>query len=358
MVRSKQILDANGQIEGWYGSASDIHDWRVAADGLKEREDLLHRFYESDATLMWTGVVATREIEALNPDCRKAWGLPEDDSPCTWENWLAFAHPDDRPQLSNLFDQAAGGDVAQVRFRSLSATGSMRRFHATGFSLPNGDDGRKRIGGLIVEVASNDDPRVYLVDSEPASQNAMFHALTRKGFRVRAFDDPSEFQKISGDLAPGCVVVVVRADIEPSLKTAAILKTNRRLPWIAIGDFENRLHDVVQLMKFGAADILTSPAPEDVAAASHAALAVTFGKAAESRAPADARQKITQLSQRERQVFDGLVAGGTNKTIAKDLDLSPRTVETHRAHLMDRLGVNTLAELVKLAAEGQMEPRG
>ena len=357
-IRAQQIVDEGGEVSGWYGSASDIHDWRMAADNLKEREELLHRFYESDATLMWVGVVATREIEALNPGCRKAWALPEDGSPTTWENWLSFAHPDDRPQLSNMFDQAAGGDVIQARFRSISETGSMRRFHATGFAIPDGGDGRKRVGGLVVEVASNEDPRIYLIDAEPGSQNAMFHGLTRKGFKVRAFDDAAEFQKISGDLAPGCAILVIRGDIESSLKTAAILKANRRLPWIAVGDFEDRLHDVIQLMKLGAADILTSPGPDDVAAASHAALAVTYGKAAESRAPADARQKITQLSQRERQVFEGLVAGGTNKTIAKDLDLSPRTVETHRAHLMDRLGVKTLAELVKLSAEGRIESRG
>lgn len=357
-IRAQQITDETGDVTGWYGSASDIHDWRAAADGLREREELLHRFYESDATLMWLGVAATREIEALNPGCREAWNLPEDGSPTTWENWLSFAHPDDRPQLSNLFDKAASGEVAQARFRSVSPTGSTRRFHATGFSIPNGSDGRKRVGGLVVEVPSNDDPRIYLIDSESASQNAMFHGLTRKGFKVRAFDDAAEFQRISADLAPGCAILVVRGDIEQSLKTAAVLKANRRLPWIAIGDLQDRLHDVIQLMKLGAADILASPQPDDVAAASSAALAVTFGKAAESRAPADARQKITQLSQRERQVFEGLVAGGTNKTIAKDLDLSPRTIETHRAHLMDRLGVGTLAELVNLAAEGRIESRG
>ncbi|RZI59935.1 MAG: DNA-binding response regulator, partial [Zymomonas sp.] len=59
---------------------------------------------------------------------------------------------------------------------------------------------------------------------------------------------------------------------------------------------------------------------------------------------------------REREVLDGLVAGCTNKAIALKLSLSPRTVETHRAHLMDRLGVSTLAELLKLAAEAALEP--
>ncbi|NBW08123.1 MAG: PAS domain S-box protein [Caulobacteraceae bacterium] len=352
MVRSQEIFNDAGEVSGLCVSATDIDDWRRAAEGLNASSDLLRRFHGCEATLMWVGSVATREIEALNPDKRQAWRLPEDGRPIAWESWLDFAHPDDRPQLSNLFDQAAAGGVAQARFRSVSPEGAVRRFHATAFTIPATADGARRIGGVVVEVASNDDPRVYLVDSDPASQNAMHHALTRKGFRVRAFDDAAQFQKIAGDLAPGCAVLVVRGDIDKTLKAAAVLASNGQLPWIAVGDLQHRLNDVVQLMKLGAADILAMPGPDDIAAASHAALARALGKAGETRAPADAAHKIMQLSPRERQVLDGLVAGGTNKTIAKALDLSPRTVETHRAHLMDRLCVSTLAELVKVAAEG------
>lgn len=79
----------------------------------------------------------------------------------------------------------------------------------------------------------------------------MSHGLIRKGFRVRAFDDPAEFQKISGDLAPGCAVLVVRGEIAETPRTAVVLKASRRLPWIAIGDLQSRLNDVVQLMKLG-----------------------------------------------------------------------------------------------------------
>jgi len=353
MVRCRQVRNEAGVVTGWCGSASDIDDWRGAADGLKERDELLKHFHEGEATLMWVGTVATREVEALNAGSRSVWALPEDGRPIVWEEWLNFAHPDDRPQLSNLFDRAAAGEVAQARFRRASANGAVRRFHVTGFSIPSGDDGSKRIGGLIVEVASDTEARIYLIDNDAPSQNTLSHGLSRQGFKVRTFDDDTEFQKISGDLQPGCVVVAVDGDFDQTLKTAAALRATRNLPWIAIGDFGNRLQDVVQLMKLGAADVLTSPDLEAVATASRAALAVAYGKAAGSRAPADARQKLTQLSPRERQVLDGLVAGGTNKSIAKALDLSPRTVETHRAHLMDRLGVSTLAELVKLAADGQ-----
>ncbi|MFC5342834.1 PAS domain-containing protein [Brevundimonas staleyi] len=358
IVRAQQIPDNEGNVTGWVGSASDIHDWRSGADKADETEGLVRRYHESEATLMWVGTVVSREIESLNPDTCATWALPDDGSPIVWETWLDFAHPDDRALLSTMFDRAAAGEVAQTRFRSPGPNGTVRRFHATAFAMPTGADGMRRVGGLIVEVASSDDPRIYLVDDRPAAQDSMAMALVRRGFRVRSFDDEAAFRKISADLAPGCVVLAVGDDIEPALKTASVLKADGRLPWIVTGALQDRLRDVVQFMKLGAADILNSPGPDDVAAAGHAALAIAFGKSTDTQAPANARQKIFELSPRERQVFDGLVKGGTNKTIGRDLNLSPRTVETHRAHVMDRLGVSTLAELVKLASEGGVTSKG
>lgn len=354
MVRARQVLDDDGHLVGWFGSASDIDDWRRAVDQQSHHEDLLHRFYDSKVALMWVGSVASREIHALNPGSHRTWAMPSDGSPVKWESWISFAHPDDRPLLSGLFDRAAAGEVAQIRFRSLAADGSIRRFHITGFWMPGEDGGAERVGGMVVEVASNDDPRIYLVEPGASSGHRLAASLSRKGYRVRVFGDLTQFQQHAADLAPGCVVLSMTGEIEPILRAAAVLRVDRRLPFIAIGEVSHRLHDVVQLMKIGASDVLDCPEPEDVAAASQAALAIAFGKVSESRAPTDARQKIEQLSHRERQVLDGLVAGGTNKSIAKALDLSPRTVETYRAQLMDRLGVSTLAELVRLAAEGRM----
>jgi PAS domain S-box-containing protein len=351
MVSATPILDDAGLITGWFGSAADIDEWRRAADELTDRDELLHRFSESEEALMWVGEASTRKIQALNRDCAEAWSLPPNPGGVNWETWIQFAHPDDRPQLSIVFDQAAAGEVAQARFRSAPTAPRMRRYHVTAFAMPGETTGR-RVGGMIVEVASADDPKVYLIDPRLGSRNAMSHGLTRKGFRVRTFDDAAEFQKIAGDLAPGCVVVAVREDVEPIAKLAAALKRDRRLPWIAFGDLSGRLEDAVALMKLGARDILNAPTSDEVASAGNAALAVAFGKRSEPPQGNGGQRKIDQLSPRERQVLEGLVAGGTNKSIAKDLNLSPRTVETHRAHLMDRLGVGTLAELIKLAAGG------
>jgi FixJ family two-component response regulator len=69
-----------------------------------------------------------------------------------------------------------------------------------------------------------------------------------------------------------------------------------------------------------------------------------------------ARASIAAMSTREREVLERLLAGGTNKTIARDLDISPRTVEIHRAHVMQRLGAQTLPEAVLLAAAAGLRP--
>lgn len=106
----------------------------------------------------------------------------------------------------------------------------------------------------------------------------------------------------------------------------------------------------VAAMKAGAADFIEKPFDDDtILKAVWRALSIrsaTDARAAEQRVAA---QRIEGLSQRERQVMDGLVAGKANKVIAYDLDISPRTVEIYRAHLMIKTGAHSLSELVRLA---------
>lgn len=343
LVRARQILGDDGTVLAWCGSAADIENM-AAPD-----HNPLSQFAEGHAALMWMGTVATREVHALNTEALPAWGLPESEQGVAWEDWISFADPDDRAQLSALFDRAAAGEVAQASFRGVARSGVTRRFHATGFQIPPGTDAKPRVGGLIVEQKIETGARIYLIDTDAASQNGLFHRLTRQGFRVRAFDTAADFQRVSGDLAPGCVVLVDHGDGASTLRAATMLSGANGLPWLVVGHFEHRLQEVVQMMKLGAADILTDPADDSVGDAAQGALTTTYGRSLD-RTGGEARQKLAQLSSRERQVFDGLIAGGTNKTIAKALDISPRTVETHRAHVMDRLDVTTLAELVQLAS--------
>mgnify|MGYP003578035839 CR=1 FL=1 len=166
--------------------------------------------------------------------------------------------------------------------------------------------------------------------------------------------------KVADDLQPGCVVLFAPRCSDATLQAGGALSLMRDgLSWIAVGDFEDRTEDAVQLMKLGAADVVAeSRGFESILGAVVAALPVRRDKAAdtEDRQTVEARRKISELSRREREVLQGLLAGRTNKAIALDLALSPRTIETHRAHVMDKLGVGTLADLLKLASTAGTNP--
>jgi len=356
LIRAQQVWDNEGRLGGWYGSAVDIDDWRNAADALTNQDDMFREFSGTESTLMWRADVATRQAIGLNPQFRSAWALPMAGDPVPWEEWVASVHPDDRPQMAGAFDRVAAGETLQGKFRALTPDGGLRWFHATAFPIPGADGVVARIGGLLIDVTSEADPRVYLIHPDAAGQNRLSHVFTRAGFKVRTFDEAAAFSKISGDLMPGVVVLATDDALTSLVKGAGFLGLNGpRFPWIAVGLIDHEIDEVVKLMKLGAANVLSSAGEaEALVLAVRASLPAAPKTMDAPRAPSsDARQRIAELSRREREVLEGLAAGGTNKTIALSLSLSPRTVETYRAQLMDRLGVRTLAELLRLAAEAK-----
>lgn len=357
IVRCQQIHASTGDLIGWCGSATDIDDWRVAADGLGERDELLRDFYGAEGSLLWVADVDTRTVTPINPDSRLAWAISAEGTTTAWEDWATRVHPDDRALFLAGFERATAGETVQVKFRLSAEAGMARRLQLTAFAISPDSSQNRRIGGMVVEVGQDLNPRIYLVESDPARQNGLHHALSRDGFRVRAFDSAPALERVADDLLPGCVLLAVEGDLSSTLRTAAALKSNRRLPWIAVGNFEHRLSDVVQLMKLGASDVLCDPGADAVAAACRAALALLKPDVESPRPSEGARRRIAELTRREREVLEGLVSGGTNKSIAQALNLSPRTVETHRSHLMDRLGVSTLADLLRLASEAGLTAR-
>lgn len=125
------------------------------------------------------------------------------------------------------------------------------------------------------------------------------------------------------------------------------------LPVVATGERRGDVGLAVQAMKAGAIDYLEAPyTTEALLAAVASGLPGIQDAAGHDRAAEDARTRVAALSAREREVLDGLLLGGTNKRIGKELGISPRTVEIHRAHLMGRLGAHTLPEAMLKATAG------
>jgi len=109
----------------------------------------------------------------------------------------------------------------------------------------------------------------------------------------------------------------------------------------------------VRAMKAGALDFVEKPF-DDGALLAVVEAALGTSQAAGAAGADDAAERVAALSPREREVLDLLIAGKPNKQIARDLGLSPRTVEVHRARLMARLGVGSLAEAVRLAVRAEL----
>jgi len=190
---------------------------------------------------------------------------------------------------------------------------------------------------------------VHLIDDDEAVRQSLAFLLATAGHAVRIYESAEAFLDAAGTVQPGCIVSDVRM---PGIDGLAL---QRRLKEIGIalpvvimtGHADVPL--AVEAMKAGAVDFIEKPF-DDKVLLSAIEVALTRQGAAGQRDDEAKRilARIDGLSGRERQVLDGLVAGHPNKTIAYDLELSPRTVEVHRANLMTKMGANSLSELVRM----------
>jgi two-component system response regulator FixJ len=191
---------------------------------------------------------------------------------------------------------------------------------------------------------------VHLIDDDEAVRQALAFLLATAGHAVRVYDSAEAFLAAAGTAQAGCIVSDVRM---PGLDGIAL---QRRLKEIGItlpvvimtGHADVPL--AVEAMKAGAVDFIEKPFDDEVLLSAIREALSRQGETARIDAErGQIRARIDALSDRERQVLDGLVAGHPNKTIAYDLQLSPRTVEVHRANLMIKMGANSLSDLVRMA---------
>src|SRR5579863_644142 len=192
--------------------------------------------------------------------------------------------------------------------------------------------------------------KVYVIDDDAAMRDSLNFLLEAADFDVTLFDNARKFLDVLPGLAIGCVVSDVRM---PGIDGIELLKRmkalNSKFPIVIItGHGDVPL--AVEAMKLGAVDFLEKPFDDD-------RLVGMIGAAIRGNEPAlkdeavthDLAARIASLSPRERQVMDGLIAGLSNKLIARDYDISPRTIEVYRANVMTKMQASSLSELVRLA---------
>jgi two-component system response regulator FixJ len=156
---------------------------------------------------------------------------------------------------------------------------------------------------------------------------------------------------------PGCVLLDVRLPGMDGLEVLAQLAQIRSDLSVIIVTAQGDVQTAVRAMKAGASDFLEKPYSDYALLAAIQATRTKELPNARDRDVTDAVRRVANLSPRERDVLNGLMAGRPNKLIAYDLGLSVRTVEVHRARMMERLGVRQLSEAIRLGVMARLMPR-
>lgn len=202
-------------------------------------------------------------------------------------------------------------------------------------------------------------PLVHVVDDDASVRESLAMLLEAAGFSVRTYDSAPAFLRAASDQAAGCVLTDVQMPELNGLELQRRMsELGIRLPVIVMTGHGD-VPIAVEALKAGATDFLEKPFEEShLLEAVNSAIARSQREHEESAAVADIAARIATLTPREREVLDRLVAGQPNKTIAYDLGSSPRTVEVHRARVMEKMGARSLPELVRMtiAAERAAPP--
>jgi two-component system, LuxR family, response regulator FixJ len=200
------------------------------------------------------------------------------------------------------------------------------------------------------------DTVVHIVDDEEAVRNSLAFLLTSAGFAVRVHESATDFLAVAPNVTNGCLVTDLRMpDIDGIELLRRLKAAGAMLPTIMVtghGDIQM----AVEAMKNGAIDFIEKPFSDEVLIESITRAAASAAERVQNAAASDVvRRRIASLSERERQVLKGVVAGQPNKIIAGDLGLSPRTVEVYRAGLMAKMQARSLPDLVRMAMDIDLE---
>lgn len=200
-------------------------------------------------------------------------------------------------------------------------------------------------------------PLIHIVDDDDSLRGAMQRLLTAAGYRVKAYASAGDFLLDPPGEAPGCLLLDLHMPGPSGLDLQqALARHGVRLPVIFLTGHGD-LASGIRAMKAGAVDFLTKPVErEPLLAAITRALETDAARSAARGAEAELQARFAQLTAREREVLELVVAGRLNKQIADVLGIAERTVKAQRAQVMAKLGAANAAELGRIAA--QLRGRG
>ena len=197
----------------------------------------------------------------------------------------------------------------------------------------------------------------FLVDDDPAVLKAITRLLNAAGYKTKSFSSPREFLSAHDASIPGCAIIdLVMSELDGLHLQQALIERGSERPIIFLtgkGDVSTS----VRAMKAGAVDFLMKPVKREAlfSAVLRAAKvdALSRQKRDESKSIGD---RLATLTHREREVLEYVIAGRLNKQIAASIGTVEKTVKVHRGRMMAKLGVRSVADLVRLADKAGITP--
>jgi two-component system response regulator FixJ len=203
----------------------------------------------------------------------------------------------------------------------------------------------------VVETAT-----VVVIDDDEAVLDSLRVLLELEGFNVETFERASTFLERFEAKRPACLVTDVRMPEMDGLELLQTLSARGPLPPVIVITGHGEVPMAVQAMKLGARDFIEKPFDTtDLMRSIRECLTETSNSAAMSP-DREISQRLARLTPREREVMEQLVIGRSNKEIAREMAISPRTVEIHRARVMEKMRAGSLSHLVRMAFAAGIDP--
>ncbi len=197
---------------------------------------------------------------------------------------------------------------------------------------------------------AKEDPIIFVVDDDEAVRLSTEMLIRSMGLRVETFESATEFLEDFDPQQPGCVILDIRMPGMSGLELQDHLNEMKASIPIIFVTGHGDVPMAVTAMKAGAVDFIQKPfRDQELIDRVHAALDEDREQRQEAAAQGEINERIKTLTSREFEVMGLVVEGKPNKAIAFDLGLSPRTVEIHRARVMQKMAAGSLADLVRMA---------
>lgn len=193
---------------------------------------------------------------------------------------------------------------------------------------------------------------VHVVDDDAAVRDSLSFLLGSADIGVRTYASAIEFLDQADAAASGCILTDIRMPGMSGLDLVQELKKRGLMRPVIVLTGHADVALAVEAMKAGVMDFIEKPFDDEaLLSAVRTALARDEDGAEREARRAQIQERFTQLSPRERDVFDAIVAGESNKSAGLKLGISPRTVEIYRANVMEKMGARTLSDLVRMALQ-------